>query len=263
MPEPSSARVPVAVMRAHVGWQWEQVSAWPQPYSATWRLERSYGEVRYLKVASLDRTAEETARLRWAAPCLPVPRLIDSGEEDDVAWFLTEALPGRDATAEEFRSDPEALVDILANGLREFHEAAPAETCPFDFVLDTALGVVRNRVAAELVNPVEDFHREHRHLDAASALAELERTRPEGEHLVVCHGDYCLPNVLIQGDRATGYVDIGELGVADRWSDIAVGAWSVTWNLGEGYEDRFYASYGANPDPDRIAFYRLLYEMVS
>jgi hypothetical protein len=56
---------------------------------------------------------------------------------------------------------------------------------------------------------------------------------------------------------------VGELAVADRWCDIAVGAWSVTWNVGPGWEDLFYESYGVQPEPDRITFYRLLYDLAS
>ena len=58
-------------------------------------------------------------------------------------------------------------------------------------------------------------------------------------------------------------MDLGELGVADRWWDVAVGAWSVGWNFGVGLEPLFYESYGVTPEPDRIHFYRLLYDLVS
>ena len=106
------------------------------------------------------------------------------------------------------------------------------------------------------------FHECHAHLTAAAALAELEATAPDGEDLVVCHGDYCPPNSCSRG-RVTGYVDLGELGVADRWSDVAVGAWSIGWNFGAEHEALFYESYGIEPDPARIRFYRLLYDLVS
>jgi kanamycin kinase len=69
--------------------------------------------------------------------------------------------------------------------------------------------------------------------------------------------------LLDTGGAVTGYVDVAELGVADRWWDIAVGAWSVTWNVGPGWEDLFYEAYGVQPDTDRIAFYRLLYDLTS
>lgn len=84
-----------------------------------------------------------------------------------------------------------------------------------------------------------------------------------GAGLVVCHGDYCLPNILLDEGRVVGYVDLGELGVADRWWDLAVASWSITWNLGPGLEGLFYDAYGVEPEPDRIRFYRLLYDVVS
>ncbi len=40
-----------------------------------------------------------------------------------------------------------------------------------------------------------------------------------------------------------------------------MGAWSVTWNLGSGWEELFCRGYGVAPDPARIAFYRLLYDL--
>ena len=43
----------------------------------------------------------------------------------------------------------------------------------------------------------------------------------------------------------TGYVDLGELAVADRWWDLAVATWSLTWDLGPGWEAEFLACYGA------------------
>ena len=107
------------------------------------------------------------------------------------------------------------------------------------------------------------FHAEHAHLSPAAALAELEATAPADEDLVVCHGDFCAPNVLLQEGRVTGYVDLGELGVADRWWDVAVGAWSVGWNFGKELEPLFYEAYGVTPDVGRIRFYRLLYDLAS
>ncbi|MGH9033456.1 MAG: phosphotransferase, partial [Acidimicrobiia bacterium] len=101
-------------------------------------------------------------------------------------------------------------------------------------------------------------------LGVDAAIEQLEALAPVDEDLVVCHGDYCLPNVMLDDEgRVVGYLDLGELGVADRWWDIAVGSWSATWNLGPGLEDLFMSSYGATPDTQRIAFYRLLYDLAS
>jgi kanamycin kinase len=78
----------------------------------------------------------------------------------------------------------------------------------------------------------------------------------------VCHGDACVPNTLIGKDgRCCGHVDLGSLGVADRWADLAVATSSTVWNYGPGHERRLLDAYGVKPDPDRTFFYRLLWDL--
>jgi len=158
--------------------------------------------------------------------------------------------------------DPPMLVPVLAKGLRTFHDA-PTENCPFDFCLGQALEHVRARVEEGLIDPVLDFHPEHQQFTIQAALKELETTAPSTEDVVLCHGDYCFPNVLIYQGQVKGYVDLGELGLADRWWDLAVATWSVTWNIGPGWEDLFLDAYGIEPDQERIKYYRLLYDLTS
>lgn len=72
----------------------------------------------------------------------------------------------------------------------------------------------------------------------------------------------CAPNTLLHDDGAfAGHVDLGSLGVADRWADLAVAAWSTEWNYGPGYDGLVYEAYGIAPDAERITYYRLLWDM--
>ncbi len=52
---------------------------------------------------------------------------------------------------------------------------------------------------------------------------------------MITHGDYCVPNIVFDRGRLSGFVDLGDLGVADRWHDLAV----ATWNLGPGWQNLF------------------------
>ena len=206
---------------------------------------------------------DEAERTRWAQRYVPAPEVIDTGSDGEVDWLLTTEIVGIDATRHPLIADPGTLVPALARGLAAFHEAAPVDACPFVFDANVALAHAHERVRTGVATAA-DLHPEHAHLTIEGALAELERLAPDVEDRVVCHGDYCFPNVLLDSRGAiTGYVDLAELGVADRWWDVAVGAWSTTWNVGPGWEDLFYEAYGIVPDPDRIAFYRLLYDLVS
>ena len=237
------------------------------PDLTTWRLTGPDGAVRFAKVSSAGAARYptlrgESERMVWAAPYVPVPKVVALEQLGDTTIVVTEALPGHDATSAVWRDDLPGLVRALGRGLRRFHEAVGEEWCPFRFDLARALAHAEERVRRGDVRGA-GFHEEHTHLTPAAALAELEATAPDDEDLVVCHGDFCPPNVLLQGGRVTGYVDLGELGAADRWWDVAVGAWSVSWNFGKELEPLFYESYGVTPDPGRIRFFRLLYDLVS
>ncbi len=93
--------------------------------------------------------------------------------------------------------------------------------------------------------------------------AELPmRLAQERAGLVVCHGDLCLPNILV--DPATGEVngliDLGRLGKADPYGDISLliatarGTWSDE-EVAHRAEGEFARVYGTGLDPDRLDFY--------
>ena len=85
---------------------------------------------------------------------------------------------------------------------------------------------------------------------------------PDIDQLVVCHGDACAPNTMITDDgHWSGHVDLGQLGVGDRWADLAVATWSTQWNYGDGWENALLDAYGIGPDPVRTAYYRRLWDV--
>ncbi|GKT28959.1 aminoglycoside 3'-phosphotransferase, partial [Aduncisulcus paluster] len=131
--------------------------------------------------------------------------------------------------------DPEPAVRAIGSGLRALHDLLPVGDCPYSWS-------VANRIA-HVANPDE--------------LTE----HPPIDHLVVCHGDACAPNTLLDDDgNWCGHVDFGELGVADRWADLAVASWSLEWNYGRGWDATFFDAYGVPEDPDRVSYYRRLWD---
>jgi kanamycin kinase len=244
---------------------WEATVVWAYGHEVvTWRLRAAGGEVRYLKVARRGREVPlhgERARMVWAAAHLPVPRVLDFGSNRTHEWLLTSGLPGVNGVDEGVLADPPHSVPLLAQGLRRIH-SVPVQACPFDTRADVLLRQVHARVAVGLVDPARDFQPEHHGMTPREALARLAELRPPTEDLVVCHGDYCPPNVLLDDGRVAGYVDLGQLGVADRWWDVAIATWSVTWNFGPGWEDLFLDVYGVWRDPRKTAFYRLLHDLL-
>jgi aminoglycoside phosphotransferase len=202
----------------------------------------------------------ERARLAWAAAFVSVPVVLDHGSDGDGAWMLTRALPGDNAVAERWRSEPATAVAAIGSGLRAFHDALPVAACPFSWSIERRLADIRRRAEGGRIRP-EAWHPLHGDLTIDSALALLAKPPPV-DQLVVCHGDTCAPNTLIdEGGRCCGHVDLGALGVADRWADLAIATWSTQWNYGPGWEGALLDAYGALPDQERTRYYRLLWDL--
>ena len=173
-----------------------------------------------------------------AAGKLPVPSVIDTGDDEGMAWMLLGPLPGTDGTDPPLFARPERLVRMLANALRQLHDFPPT-ACPFDFRLPTAVTHVESRLRGGQIDTTQ-FQIEYARHTPETAVLALRRDLPAAEDLVITHGDYCVPNIVLDGDRLSGFVDVGALGVADRWRDLAVAIWSIERNIGHGWEDLFF-----------------------
>ncbi len=223
------------------------------------RFDKPGAATRYLKhgLAGATRSlAGEARRLAWMrARGLPVPAVEALIEHDGREFLLLAAIDGLNAA--ECGEAPATVVEILAAGLRRIHDL-DARDCPFDASVATQIEQACRRLAAGLVDE-RDFDPAHLGRPAADLFHELVATRPAHEDLVLTHGDYCLPNVILRGSALAGFVDVGRAGLADRTRDLALAQWSITHNLGAAWVPPFFAAYGiAAPDPAKVAFYRLL-----
>lgn len=204
--------------------------------------------------------AAEAARMAWAGAFTAVPRPVDQGRDADGSWLVTEAIAGETAVAERWKAQPARAVAAVGEGLRALHDALPVSQCPFSWSAEERLADARARAASGDINP-RAWHPEFAHLSVADAL-EILAGVPGVDRHVVCHGDACCPNTIISQDgRWAAHVDLGQLGVADRWADLAVATWSATWNYGPGWEAHLLAAYGTGPDPERTLYYRLLWDL--
>lgn len=240
--------------------------------AATYRLEAR--EPLYVKTAPVSEHPDprsnlvaEAERIDWLASTgIPGPALLESGEVDGAQWLVMTAVPGRVASDSWPAEQRPSVIDAVVTMLRALH-AVPVDGCPFDRTLDTTLGNARKAIDAGLTDgPAEAMEEWKRQQDSAALLAELEATRREMEaEIAVCHGDYCLPNVVVDPDTLapTGLIDLGRLGLADRYADLALMSNSIgSVDLNPQYDDthvaRLLSGYGADPADVRLTYYRRL-----
>ena len=135
-------------------------------------------------------------------------------------WLVTRAIPGEDCLYAPYLEDPGRLSALLGELLRQLHETDPTG-CP----------------VTDLNSSLYPSH------------PGLLTSR------VLCHGDYCLPNVMLHNWQFSGYIDVGQGGIGDRHIDLYWGCWSLLYNLKEEkWCSRFLDAYGREDvTPDKLA----------
>jgi kanamycin kinase len=206
---------------------------------------------------------DEAARMSWLAPFSRVPQVLEVLDDPHSAAtvLVTTALPGETAVADGWKADPASAVTAIGRGLRYLHDNAPTNSCPFAWSVSGRIEEARRRVTTGATQP-SDWHPAHQALSRDHVMTILQ-SPPPLDIAVVCHGDACAPNTIIDQGVWTGHVDLGTAGVADRWADLAVASWSTEWNYGSGWDRPLLDAYGVEPDPDRTAYYRLLWDLAS
>ena len=213
------------------------------PAARVYYIDRDGGY--YLKTqpvaeGSLRLEAEKTRFFHAKGLGAEVLSYQSDGERD---WLLTRRVVGEDCTHADYLSEPERLVDLWAEILRGLHEL-PVEGHPAPDYLGKYLALAERNYRTGNYDKSQ-FPDSFGYTCAEEAWGVLS----EGKHLLkadtLIHGDYCLPNVLLDGWRFSGFIDLGNSGVADRHIDLFWGAWTLGFNLHtDAYRGRFFDAYG-------------------
>ncbi len=226
-------------------------------------IARTNAPACYLKIASDPSQRElvtaEKERLDWLQGRLPVPSIYAFCSASAHTYLLTSEISGLMACDPAFAQDIPAMVHLLAEGLRHIHQVDITH-CPFDQRLASEIASIQQRVAAGLVDTA-NFDDQHQGMSAAELFRILVASQPSTEDIVFTHGDYCLPNVLIDQphSRINGFIDWGRSGISDRYQDLVAAARSLTRNFGPGWEPLLWEMYGLETlDTAKYQFYLLL-----
>lgn len=235
-----------------------------QAGASVYRLHRPGVADLYLKRgtgAAANTVVDEMSRLRWLAGTLPVPTLVHFECTVNEAWLLTSAIPGR--TAYQWLVDHSEratqIVTALACFMARMH-ALPVQQCPFNADHSLRLADARRRIDAGLVDET-DFDEAREGWTAEDVWQEMTRLLPLSPDPVVSHGDFSLDNILLDAEeRVTGLIDLGRVGIADRYQDLAI-LWNCLGEFGPNAQRQLFTAYGiATPDERRLAFHLCLDE---
>ena len=261
-----TAAMPASLRAAVAAYQWTRDSV-GESDAAVYRLRgKGAAPDLYLKHgrgSAAAGIADELARLRWLAPFLPVPALVQFARvaDPEQAWLLLTALPGTTASAvlEAHPALGPVVVAALAAFLRRLH-ALPVSDCPFDAGHAVRLAQARQRIDAGLVD-ADDFDAARQGWTAQQVWTALQDCQPITPDLVVTHGDFSLENIVMHEGAVVGCLDVGRAGVADRYQDLAI-VWRALGELDAALPQRFVEQYGiVDADQGKLQWHLLLDEL--
>ena len=205
----------------------------------------------YLKRSAKGILAAEAEMTRYfhAKGLAAAVLAYESLKED---WLLTARVPGEDAAFHAYLAEPERLCDTVAEILRTLHDTDPAD-CPVQNKNELYLQTAEKNYKAGMYDPsIFPAHWETPTAEQAMQYIEKNKHLLKGDTLL--HGDYCLPNMMLDHWRFSGFIDLGNGGVGDRHIDLFWGAWSLMYNLKtDRYRERFFSAYGKEKiDPEAL-----------
>ena len=158
-------------------------------------------------------------------------------------WLLTARVTGEDCTHALYLEDPKRLCDTTATLLRQLHETDCTD-CPIPDHTARYLETARQNYQAGQYD-TSLFPDNWGYSSVEEAWAVVQHHAHELRTDTLLHGDYCLPNVMLNNWRFSAFIDLDHAGVGDRHVDIFWGAWTLFFNLKtEQYCSRFLDAYG-------------------
>lgn len=225
-----------------------------------------------LKIVKYRKENDETVQMmHWLEGRIPVPKVICYEQDDEYQYLLMSRLTGEMSCNEYYLEHPQELLTLLAEAMKMLWSVDVTD-CPRKRDIDTELAEARYRVENYLVdmdNVEPTTFGEGGFKDPGELLKWLKDNRPDYEP-VLSHGDFCLPNIFIEDGRISGFIDLGDTGIGDKWRDIALCYRSLKHNFDGSYGGKVYADFQPDmlfekleiqPNWEKLRYYILLDEL--
>ncbi|MBO5175972.1 MAG: phosphotransferase [Lachnospiraceae bacterium] len=163
--------------------------------------------IKFAEKGALEKDAELGKLFESMLMGVEVVHYISEGKD----YLVTKEAVGEDALAPQYLANPEKLCEALASAMKYLH-SRPVEGVPVSACMDI---YAKGENAGKLKQDT------------------------------FIHGDFCLPNIILDDWKFSTFIDTGLAGVGDKHIDLYWVLWSLNYNLQtDKYTEYFLEQYG-------------------
>ncbi len=196
---------------------------------------------------------------KWLEGKIAVPEVVFYCQFNQNEWLCMSALQGHTLDYYIGQIEEKEIVRRYATALKSLH-SLNIDRCALIQDLDKKVARARYNMENGLVD-ISELQPDNQSCNMNELFEKLISIQPTDFELVFTHGDYCFDNIIYNKDQFSGFIDIGNGGVADKYQDIALAVRSIHDNFCSELADVFYKEYGLSKiDNSKLEFYALLDE---
>lgn len=200
---------------------------------------------------------------------IPIPKIIECVKENNSIYLLKEKLKGNMLSDPYYMERPELLYKLASEAIQllwsiDIKNLDLMNT--YDTIMEFGCdcnqkGYLDFKESDSLIT--KDFS------NFDEIIEYLKKNKPIDDN-VLCHGDLCIPNIICDGDKLVGFIDLGLMGISNRYHDLAILYRSIKYNFNGtygkcylGYDDnRLFELLGIKRNDELIRYYLLLDEIL-
>lgn len=217
-------------------------------------------KVYFLKIAKEGLLTSEYNKLKWLNGKLIVPNIELHDVYDGIEYMITTSISGNMVCSEYYLKNPIEGLKAIVEAFNNIY-SVDIVACPFNVDIDYKLNLVENNVKNKLIKNENLKDETLKKFGSVEILLEYLKSNKFVEKKCFSHGDTSLPNIFALKNKFTGFIDVGECGIADIWFDLAICEKSIVRNYGQNYVVKFYEMLNIIPDRDKINYYLYMMEL--
>lgn len=211
----------------------------------------------YIKIAESDSLKSEFENTVFFNKLGVAGEVIDYLNDKSNDYLIVKEVKGDNGISQVHKNNPKKLASSFGSHLRMIH-SLKYDICPGINRTKNLFYECNKKVREDKID-MASFHKKYGFTPNQGILM-LESLKSSCVDDVFIHGDYYLPNIIMNDFEFSGIVDMDLSGIGDRHIDIMSGLKSLEINFKtKEYDDIFLDAYGRDLiDKDRLAFAKLL-----